>query len=54
MTLKVNKGIVQVQPPMGSPISLIPCHKDDEGFYSRSKLDEKDIARAKNNPIISR
>ena len=52
--LKVNKGIVNIQPPMGSPISLKPCKKKADGFYRPSKLDEKEIIELKNDIIISK
>ena len=52
--LKVNKGIVQIQPPMGSPISFMSCEKNNDTSYRRSKLNESEIALIKGNPIISR
>lgn len=49
--VKVEKGIVNIQPPMGAPISFMVCDKQD-GFYTRSKVDEAEIARAKIDPDI--
>ena len=51
--LKVNKGNVNIQSPMGSPITLKPCKKDADGFYRNNKLDEKEIIKLKNDIIIS-
>ena len=52
--LKVNKGIVNIQPPMGSPISLMSCEKGTNGLYKRSELEEKVINEIKINLKISR
>ena len=52
--LKINKGIVNIQPPMGCPISLMPCKINSDGLYKRVKLNLEEIIKFKINATISK